>query len=83
VGWHDKCLGSVRKVSEENPVMSDMSDPVRTSTRGHERALRILAKSVFRELKASGYGRTEIVGFTNELLDLVTGDFKGEQGRKG
>lgn len=43
------------------------------------RALKILAKSVYRELKASGYARSEVVAFTNELLDLVTEEFRDDQ----
>lgn len=54
--------------------MSQMTATSRTA--GHQRALKILAKSVYRELKASGYDRSEIVGFTNELLDLVTSEIK-------
>ncbi|MFW6066739.1 MAG: hypothetical protein ACOC97_00255 [Myxococcota bacterium] len=42
------------------------------------RAVRILAKSVYRELKASGYSRSDMVGFTNALLELVTSDMKSE-----
>ena len=61
--------------------MSQMSDTVGPQTRGHERALRILAKSVYRELKASGYGRAAIVGFTNELLSLLTSDVKEDKDR--
>lgn len=38
------------------------------------RALRILAKSVYRELKTTGYHRNDMVAFTNELLDLVAGE---------
>lgn len=59
--------------------MSEMTAPSR-SARGQQRALKILAKSVYRELKASGYDRSDIVGFTNELLDLVTSDLKDRQG---
>ncbi len=44
-----------------------------------ERALKILAKSVYRELKTSGYGRTDVVAFTNELLDLVTGELRTDR----
>lgn len=42
------------------------------------RALRILAKSVYRELKSSGYSRSDIVNFTNALLELVTTEIKSE-----
>lgn len=46
---------------------------------GAPRALRILAKSVFRELKSSGYSRTEMLAFATELLSLVSTDLKEEQ----
>jgi hypothetical protein len=41
-----------------------------------QRALKILAKSVYRELKASGYVRTDMIAFTTELLGLVTVEMK-------
>lgn len=43
---------------------------------GDARALRILAKSVYRDLKSSGYSRSDIVHFTNALLELVTTEIK-------
>lgn len=42
------------------------------------RALRILAKSVFRELKTTGYTRSDIVSFATEMLSLVSSDFREE-----
>jgi len=57
--------------------MSEMTQATRQSSNGHQRALKILAKSVYRELKASGYSRSDMVGFTNELLDLLTTDLRG------
>jgi len=59
--------------------MSEMTTPTRPSPGGQQRALRILAKSVYRELKSSGYSRSEIVGFTHQLLELVTSDIKTER----
>ncbi|MAQ17702.1 MAG: hypothetical protein CMN30_23265 [Sandaracinus sp.] len=61
--------------------MQTMSTTTTTTPResqippGDDRALRILAKSVFRELKSSGHSRSDIVGFTNALLELVTTDY--------
>ncbi len=40
------------------------------------RALRILAKSVFRELKSSGYSRGDILAFATEMLSLVSSDIR-------
>lgn len=51
----------------------------RTST-ATQRALRVLAKSVFKELKRSGYSGSEMVGFASELLDLVTTEMKSGDG---
>ena len=42
------------------------------------RALRILAKSVFRELKTTGYNRSDIVAFATEMLSLVSSDIREE-----
>ena len=44
------------------------------------RALQVLAKSVFKELKRNGYDRGEMVAFASELLELVTRDTKAPAG---
>jgi hypothetical protein len=57
-----------------------MTQPISTSAPHHQgpRALRILAKSVFRELKSSGYSRSDIVAFATEMLSLVSTDLREE-----
>ncbi len=35
---------------------------------------KILAKSLFKELRGNGYSPNQILGLTTELLDLVTQD---------
>jgi hypothetical protein len=64
----------VKKKKSASRRDDDMSEMAATQKRtgGSERALKILAKSVHRELRQSGYSRSDIVSFTNELLDLVT-----------
>ena len=49
-----------------------------TMKQAEPRALRILAKSVFRELKTTGYSRSDIVSFATELLSLVSSDIRGQ-----
>jgi hypothetical protein len=44
------------------------------------RALQVLAKSVFKELKRNGYDRGAMVVFASELLELVTRDTKAPHG---
>ena len=56
--------------------MSQMPETRQSNAPATTRALKILAKSVHRELKSSGYTRSDIVSFTNELLDLVTSDLR-------
>lgn len=51
-----------------------MTNPVSSAT--EPRALRILAKSVFRELKTTGYSRSDIVAFATEMLSLVSTDIR-------
>jgi hypothetical protein len=40
------------------------------------RAIRILAKSVHRELRESGYASRDMISFANELLELVMKDVR-------
>jgi hypothetical protein len=56
-----------------------MSNPAVTN---EPRALRILAKSVFRELKTTGYSRSDIVAFATEMLSLVSTDIREEGDRE-
>lgn len=49
---------------------------VAMTTPGSQKALRILAKSIHRELKAAGYSRNDIVQLSGELLELVTTDIR-------
>jgi hypothetical protein len=46
-----------------------------------EKAVKILAKSIFRELKTNGYEPREIVALSTELLDLLSGDFKTDSSK--
>lgn len=57
-----------------------MSEPLTSANvstpASQPRALRILAKSTFRELKSSGYSRSEILAFATEMLSLVSTDLR-------
>ena len=43
------------------------------------RGVRIIAKSVYRELRNSGHSRSDIVAFTNAVLELVTAELRDAQ----
>jgi hypothetical protein len=42
------------------------------------RAARILARSLFRDMRQSGYSSPQILALATELIDLVTKDMRGE-----
>lgn len=41
-----------------------------------EKALKIIARSLFRELKQNGYRSGQIVSLSSELISLVTSDLQ-------
>ena len=43
------------------------------------RGTQILAKTLFKELRSSGYTPNQILGLSTELIDLVTKDLKAVQ----
>ncbi len=43
------------------------------------KATRILAKSLFKELRGNGYSPNQILSLSTELIDLVTQDLRAEQ----
>ena len=42
------------------------------------RAVRILAKSIYRELRGSGFSEKDVLALAGELLGLVTSDVKSQ-----
>ena len=45
-------------------------------TRERDKAVKILAKSLFRQLKTDGYDTRQVVALATELISLVTTDMK-------
>ena len=70
-------------VAPENPAPKDR--PVMTDASHGERdkAIKILAKSIFRELKMNGYETRQIVALYSELLGLVTSNIKSDGDNHG
>ena len=62
---------------KERPVMTDASHGER------DKAIKILAKSIFRELKMNGYETRQIVALSSELLGLVTSNIKTDSDDHG
>ena len=45
-------------------------------TLSQDKALKIIAKSLYRELRENGYDSKHIVSLSTELIDLVTSELK-------
>jgi hypothetical protein len=45
------------------------------------RAARILAKTIYRELRGSGFSERDVMALVGELLSLVTSEVKAQPGR--
>jgi len=52
--------------------------PSETPVINRERALRILSKSLYRDLRQNGYEPKQIVALASELIEQVTSDMAGE-----
>ena len=68
-----------RGLKKEPPVITRshrLSEDTSLST--DKQGTRILARTFFNQLRASGYTPMQIIGIATELLDLVTEDIKGE-----
>ena len=55
-------------------ALATRESPVPTPNR--ERALKILSKSIYKELRQNGYEPKQIVALATELVSLVTSDIK-------
>jgi hypothetical protein len=49
-----------------------------TPTVNRERALKILSKSLYRDLRNNGYEPKQIIAVASELIGMVTSDMKDE-----
>jgi hypothetical protein len=43
------------------------------------RTLTILAKTIYRELRASGYAERDVIALAGELIGIVTAEVKGKR----
>ena len=52
--------------------------PAEAAVPNRERALKILSKSLYRELRQNGYEPKQIVALATEIIGLVTSDMKDD-----
>lgn len=64
----------LRDAQRPSSSVSSSSSPALDTSVASERAVRILAKSMFKELRSQGYGDREIVQLTNDLLQQLVAE---------
>lgn len=67
--WHRSCSSS--------NDMANLVPPEQARARvDRDKAIRILARSIYRELRQNGYASTDVVALSSELLNQLTSDLK-------
>jgi hypothetical protein len=72
-------LEVARNLHHARPKMGATSTQRPKAQSVDNRGVRIIAKSVYRELRNSGHSRSDIVAFTNAVLELVTTELRDAQ----
>jgi hypothetical protein len=57
-----------------------MALPFDTTSPRDPRAVTILAKTIYRELRTSGYSEKDVLALAGELLGVVASDLQGRRG---
>jgi hypothetical protein len=60
----------------EVPTMPQLLERNSSPAAGGERAVRILAKTLFRQLRESGFDNRDILSLSTELVGLITSDLR-------
>ena len=53
-------------------------EPATTPMPNREKALKILSKSIYKDLRQNGYEPRQIVALASEIISLVTSDIKDD-----
>jgi hypothetical protein len=73
--WHGPCSSLGPTSWEEGTNGSnEYPDPVPN----REKALKILSKSIYKDLRQNGYEPRQIVALASEIISLVTSDIKDD-----
>ncbi len=68
------------RVASQLHSVEAMSEALRSAAAApsRERAVKIIAKSMYKELRQHGYDPKQIVALSSELISLVTSEMKDE-----
>ena len=57
---------------------SPVREPASATLPNREKALKILSKSIYKDLRQNGYEPRQIVALASEIISLVTSDIKDD-----
>ena len=60
-------------------MLTKQTDMIPMTNRNDGKAVKILAKSIFKEVKAQGYESKQVVALATELIALVTSDLQSRE----
>jgi hypothetical protein len=72
--WEEGLMAQA--ATQPTPTDPETRSPAPSSLPNREKALRILSKSIYKELRQNGYEPKQIVALATELISLVTTDIK-------
>ena len=55
-----------------------MNPPIRTTDTRDPRAIRILAKNIYKEFRSNGFSERDVMALSTELLALVTHEVRAQ-----
>ncbi len=61
--------------------LNEREQSIGSGPRDRERAVRVFARSIHRELKANGYDARQMVALATELIGLVTAEMRADEAR--
>jgi hypothetical protein len=63
-------------VTQLKQAAAEAPAPVSSAIPNRDKALKILSKSIYKEMRQNGYEPKQIVALATELISLVTSDIK-------
>jgi hypothetical protein len=76
--WHERC-NSLRRPSPTRRTVQTVKNEKSDALIPKNRAIKILARSIYRELTTQGYDEKQVVSLATELISAVTEKMSGDR----
>ena len=79
--WHSAGTASEHRTEAGVDMAQVMAKEAGSARAEREKQVKILAKSIFRELKSNGFEAREVVALSTELLSLLSTEIKSDSAK--